>query len=167
LLEKSVIFKQKRLGKNKKVFTIYKIRTMKKGSEKLRNKLGKINEAPSPMFKAKNDPRFLPIGKVLSKFGLDELPQLVNIIRGEMSLIGPRPLPVDEAEKLDETWNFRYTVKPGILSFWALSASRYDSLNAWKQLEKETLEIQNISTEIKLLFIAINQIIIRQLTNLR
>ena len=158
-----VIFKQKRMGKNKKPFTIYKIRTMKVGASLQRDKLKKLNIAPYPMFKIKNDPRFHSIGKVLSKFGADELPQLVNILKGEMSFVGPRPLPTNEAWLLNDSWDFRYRVKPGILSKWALSPNRYKSLVNWKKLEKKTIEVGSVKKEVELIAEAFYKIIIKQL----
>lgn len=147
-----IIYKQKRTGKNKQPFTIYKIRTMKVGAEFLQKKLMKKNEAPFPMFKIINDPRFTSTGKILSKYGLDELPQLINILKGEMSFVGPRPLPVDQASQLDDTWNFRYKVRPGILSKWALSNERHKSLITWKKLEKDGLKKGSISSDLAIIF---------------
>jgi lipopolysaccharide/colanic/teichoic acid biosynthesis glycosyltransferase len=95
-----VLFFQKRMGRHKKVFTLIKFRTMDHDAEKKRNKLLKLNTAPLPMFKIEHDPRFTTIGRLLSKTGLDELPQLWNILSGEMSFVGPRPLPLYEAKKL-------------------------------------------------------------------
>lgn len=168
-----IIFKQKRLGKDKKVFTIYKIRTMKLDASTQQAMFIKLSAAPYPMFKIKNDPRFHIFGKNLSKFGLDELPQIINILKGEMSFVGPRPLPINEAVLLDSSWDFRYSVRPGILSKWALSPNRYKSLNYWKKLEKN--EVKNLFTknnpqlswsfknDIKLIFNAFYKIIIKQL----
>lgn len=158
-----VIFKQKRFGKNKKIFTLYKFRTMKKGATYVRNKLQILNEAPYPMFKIKNDPRFTKIGKKLSLTGIDEIPQLINILKGNMSFIGPRPLPIDEANQLDQTWNFRYKVKPGILSKWALSPKRHLSLPHWKKLEKEDLQFGSVKSDILFLINYIKIIFIKEL----
>ncbi len=147
-----IIFKQKRMGKNKQPFTMYKFRTMHVGAEKKRGKFEKYNEAPSPMFKIENDPRFTGIGKWLSNYGLDELPQLFNILKGEMSIVGPRPLPLLEANKLDKNWDFRYLIRPGILSKWALSPRRHSSLKAWLQLEQAQLTNGSLSTDLLLAF---------------
>lgn len=134
-----VMFKQKRVGKNKQSFTILKIRTMIKDAEKAKKKLLHLNQAPSPMFKIFNDPRFIKGGRFLSATGIDELPQLLNVIKGEMSLVGPRPLPVAEANKLDKSWQFRFQVKPGLFSEWTADERRHKSLKDWKQLEMNTL----------------------------
>jgi lipopolysaccharide/colanic/teichoic acid biosynthesis glycosyltransferase len=144
-----IIFKQKRAGKNGKEFTIYKFRTMVKNAESLRSrnqeKFAKLNYAPKPMFKIENDPRFTKFGKVLSKTGLDELPQIINIIKGDMSLVGPRPLPISEAKelkKIDPDWYlWRHQVKPGLFSLWVLDDRRHQSLKIWKQLERDTLAL--------------------------
>jgi len=154
-----IIFKQKRMGKDKKSFIIYKLRTMKIGSERKQKKLRKLSIAPYPMFKIKNDPRFNLIGKNLSQFGIDELPQIINILKGKMSFIGPRPLPVNEANKLPSSWNFRYNVRPGILSKWALSSKRYISLADWTKLEKKTLEQGSVIGDLKLIIDAICKLI--------
>jgi len=166
VIGRPVIFKQKRMGKNKKPFTIYKIRTMKRGASLQQDRLKELNIAPYPMFKIKSDPRFHIFGKILSKFGVDELPQLLNILKGEMSIVGPRPLPVNEAKLLDSSWDFRYGVRPGILSKWALSAKRYESLEVWKGLEKMGGGGTNnwfIISDLRLISEAINKIIIKQL----
>jgi lipopolysaccharide/colanic/teichoic acid biosynthesis glycosyltransferase len=142
-----IIFKQKRTGKNGKEFTIYKFRTMVKNAENLRLKkqkeFSKLNYAPKPMFKIENDPRFTKFGKILSKTGLDELPQIINVIKSDMSLVGPRPLPsneVKELKKVDLNWySWRHQIKPGLFSLWVLDDKRHQSLKIWKQLEKETL----------------------------
>lgn len=156
-----VIFKQKRVGKNKNTYTLYKIRTMKKGASKLQYKLRVLNQAPYPMFKIKNDPRFTLIGKYLSQLGLDEVPQLYNILKGEMSFVGPRPLPVDEAQKLDQSWDFRYFVRPGILSNWALSSKRHESLSSWKKLEQADLKVGSILGDIILIFNSIKIVLLK------
>lgn len=135
-----VFFIQPRMGYKKKPFQLLKFRTMVKNAESQKGKLKKQNEAPAPMFKMKNDPRYTRLGKVLSRTGLDELPQFINILKGEMSLVGPRPLPLEEARALPKSWDFRYLVRPGILSEWAVDTSRYHSLQKWQELEKTTME---------------------------
>jgi lipopolysaccharide/colanic/teichoic acid biosynthesis glycosyltransferase len=151
-----VIFAQKRLGLGGEPFFLYKFRTMKLGAEKLQAKLLAQNEAPAPMFKLHHDPRFIGIGRWLSNIGLDELPQLWNILRGEMSLIGPRPLPVTEAAQLikkDSSWKFREAVRPGLLSEWSLDANRHRSLAHWKKLDLLTIQNGGLGYELKLVFV--------------
>lgn len=135
-----VLFFQKRKGHLGVVFTIYKLRTMKYHSASQKKALIKHNQAPFPMFKMKHDPRYTRIGQLLSRSGIDELPQVINILKGDMSWIGPRPLPIEEAQLLGKEWEFRYQVKPGIVSEWAIHPARYESLSKWRVLELETLE---------------------------
>jgi len=154
-----IIFKQKRTGKDGKEFVIFKFRTMVKNAESLRSqnlkKLSKLNYAPQPMFKIGDDPRFIKFGKFLSHTGLDEMPQLINVFKGDMSLVGPRPLPVDEAQKLrkiDFEWYlWRHQVKPGLFSLWVLDDQRHQSLKIWKKLEKETVAL-NLGQQYLLIF---------------
>jgi lipopolysaccharide/colanic/teichoic acid biosynthesis glycosyltransferase len=135
-----IIFKQKRVGLNGKIFIIYKFRTMKKNAQLIKYKYKKLNEAPEPMFKIHNDPRFIGFGKIFSISGLDELPQLINIFKGEMSFVGPRPLPIKEARKLSIAWrSFREKVKPGVFSEWSLASERHSTLKKWQKLEKDTI----------------------------
>lgn len=129
------IFSQKRTGKDKKPFNIYKIRTMHLGAEKLQGRLKKKNEADGPVFKIRNDPRFTPVGKWLSGSGLDELPQLWNICRGEMSFVGPRPLPVPEAKCVPARFAARFSVLPGITSPWVVNGNHSLSFSTWMELD--------------------------------
>jgi lipopolysaccharide/colanic/teichoic acid biosynthesis glycosyltransferase len=126
-----IIFFQKRVGKNGKTFTMYKFRTMTDGAEMMQKKLQQFNEAHSPAFKLYNDPRYTPIGKVLAHTGLDELPQLYNILRGDMALLGPRPLPVGEEKKLKTWQKERERIKPGIISPWILEGYHRTTFDAW------------------------------------
>lgn len=146
-----ILFVQKRLGKGKAPFHLYKFRTMANGAEKAEARLRAQNQAPFPMFKIFDDPRYVGVGKYLSRYGLDELPQLINILKGEMSVVGPRPLPVYQAKKLDGSWDFRYKVKPGIFSEWSLSPQRHTTLERWKRLEKETLTKSGLSYELSVI----------------
>ena len=141
------LFKQKRLGKNKKPFALYKIRTMKVGAEKLQKKYQKLNEADGPVFKIRNDPRFTPFGKWLSHTGLDELPQLINIVKGEMSFIGPRPLPVSEAIKIPTKYAPRFSVLPGITSPWVVEGSHQLSFKDWMELDLWYAKNKNIKVK--------------------
>ena len=158
-----IFFTQLRSGKNKKPFAIYKFRTMHKSAEKLRYLLNTKNEAPFPMFKMENDPRFVGIGKWLSQIGFDELPQLVNVLTGDMSLIGPRPLPVAEADLLDQSWDFRYSVRPGIFSEWIVDKKRHVSLNEWQRIEKKSLSSASLWLDIFLIWRIICKLLLKML----
>ena len=129
-----VFFRQKRSGINGSPFTIYKFRTMNTNAEQFKHELAAMNEMSGPVFKVTNDPRVTPIGKFLRKFSLDELPQLFNVLRGEMSLVGPRPLPVDEVRRFDNlAHRRRLSVKPGLTCLWQISGAtnhRFQGLGA-------------------------------------
>lgn len=146
-----VLFWQERTGHQKKSFKMLKFRTMHLDAEDRKTKLAKHNEAPWPMFKMQNDPRFTKVGRHLSRFGLDEIPQFLQILTGKMSFIGPRPLPISESQNLPKNWDFRYKVKPGILSEWALAPDRYASLKRWRELELETLKKGSLVNDFKLI----------------
>lgn len=146
-----IIFSQKRAGKLGKVFTIYKFRTMYPGAEKDREKFKKLNEASGPVFKIKNDPRFVGIGKFLARTALDELPQLFNVIKGEMSLVGPRPLPVYEAKQLKPWQKKREKVLPGITSAWVVNGRHNLSFTEWINSDLEYIKKAKIGYDSKIL----------------
>lgn len=126
-----VLFRQKRVGLGGKSFILYKFRTMVHGAEAMQKKYALQNEADGPVFKIREDPRFTHLGKFLSHTGLDELPQLVNVIRGEMALFGPRPLPVAEAAKLTKQQQERHKIKPGIISPWIFEGYHSRPFDEW------------------------------------
>ena len=131
------IFKQKRAGKDKKPFNIYKIRTMVVDAENQKSKIQSLNEADWPVFKIHNDPRHTKFGLFLAHSGFDELPQLINIIKGEMAFIGPRPLPVEEAKKVSKKYDRRFSVLPGISSLWVVEGTDHSSFDRWMKLDLE------------------------------
>lgn len=151
---KNIIFKQTRVGQYGKPFTIYKFRTMYIGADKDKKKYLHLNEGIYPAFKIHNDPRFTKFGKIISKTGLDELPQIINIFRGEMNLIGPRPLPVEEFNNLPKNWQrLRNRVKPGIISSWPIEGSHNLTKEQWYQLDKKDINnIHSIKYKLKLLW---------------
>jgi lipopolysaccharide/colanic/teichoic acid biosynthesis glycosyltransferase len=136
-----ILFTQKRRGKNGKTFLMYKFRTMVKDADTLKETYRHLNEAEDPLFKIQNDPRFTKIGKFLSHTGLDELPQLINVLRGEMSIIGPRPLPLEEARNLGKLQQIREKVRPGITSTWITSG--YHQLRSSQRIRMDIEYVQN------------------------
>src|SRR5262249_30906393 len=117
-----MIFRQERMGRNKRRFVMYKFRTMVPNAETLLPGLQALNEDSGPAFKIRNDPRITVVGRVLRRTSLDELPQLFNVLRGEMSLVGPRPLPVRDYEGFSEDWQRRrFSVRPGITCLWQVN----------------------------------------------
>ena len=147
-----ILFIQKRIGWHNRPFSIYKFRTMWPGAHQNQWRFQAQNQAPAPMFKIYDDPRYVGVGKWLARTGLDEVPQLINILKGEMSVVGPRPLPIKEAAQLSSNWNFRHLVKPGIFSEWTISPVRHQSLTAWKELDQLTLSQGSLLSDLKLTF---------------
>jgi lipopolysaccharide/colanic/teichoic acid biosynthesis glycosyltransferase len=150
-----IFFVQKRTGKGGKPFSMYKFRTMYRNAHRQQKKLIKLNQAPGPMFKIFEDPRFVGIGRFLSGSGLDELPQIFNILKGEMSFVGPRPLPVNEAKQLSAAWEFRTAVKPGIFSEWTLAENRHNSLTDWKELDRLTVSNGGMQYDLKIIIVTL------------
>jgi lipopolysaccharide/colanic/teichoic acid biosynthesis glycosyltransferase len=145
-----VIFSQKRVGLAGRPFMMYKFRTMVVGAEKLKSKFQHLNIASGPAFKIRNDPRFTQIGKFLSHTGLDELPQIFNVIRGDMALIGPRPLPVTEAQKLQKWQKKREMIKPGIISPWIMNGYHTNTFDNWMKSDIEYTESKTFVGDLKL-----------------
>jgi len=131
----SVIFKQLRVGKNWKTFFMYKFRSMRESAEKEKEKIILLNEKKGPIFKIREDPRITRFGKFLRQTSLDELPQLYNVLIGEMSLVGPRPLPVHEMERCTSRQKKRLIVKPGITCLWQISGRSILSFRRWMALD--------------------------------
>lgn len=132
-----IFFKQIRIGKDRKQFTIYKFRTMKIRNESRNESVMHLNEASGPVFKIKNDPRLTDLGKILRKFSLDELPQLINVFKRDMNLVGPRPLPDYEVEEMDDKFSLeRHRVRPGITGLWQVSErENISSFENWIKLD--------------------------------
>jgi lipopolysaccharide/colanic/teichoic acid biosynthesis glycosyltransferase len=147
-----IFFLQKRVGKNGKVFKIIKFRTMVVDAEKLQEKYAKLNESDGPVFKIVNDPRFTRVGYLLSRVGLDELPQFINVFKGDMSIVGPRPLPIIEAKKLSRDQKIREYIKPGVTSTWVTYGSHKLSFKKWMILDKEYIKNSNIILDLKIIY---------------
>jgi exopolysaccharide biosynthesis polyprenyl glycosylphosphotransferase len=148
-----VFFRQQRSGLNGAPFTILKFRTMATNAEQFKHELASMNEMSGPVFKVTNDPRITPIGKWLRKFSLDELPQLFNVLRGEMSLVGPRPLPVDEVKRFNDlAHRRRLSVKPGLTCLWQVSGrNRITDFRDWVRLDLEYIDNWSIWLDLTIL----------------
>jgi exopolysaccharide biosynthesis polyprenyl glycosylphosphotransferase len=155
-----VVFKQERVGLRGRKFYIYKFRTMVQNAEELKSKLAGMNESDGPTFKIKNDPRITLVGKILRKTGLDELPQLFNVLKGEMSLIGPRPPLASEVEKY-ERWHLkRLSVKPGITCTWQIIPNRNEVVfDKWMKLDIQYIDSWSIKKDLQLFFKTIKTVI--------
>ncbi|MGH9841998.1 MAG: sugar transferase [Blastocatellia bacterium] len=147
-----VLFAQERLGLNKQRFRMFKFRTMVADAEEQQKKLEAFNEAEGPVFKMKGDPRVTPVGRWLRKTSLDELPQFFNVLRGELSLVGPRPLPVRDFERFNEYWfNRRFSVKPGITCIWQVSGRSETSFDQWIRQDLEYIDEWSLALDLKIL----------------
>lgn len=150
-----VLFKQRRVGKQGKQFTIYKFRTMQVGAEKQQKQISSLNEADGPVFKIKNDPRYVGWGRALAWSGLDELPQLGNVFLGQMSLVGPRPLPVNEWIQVKKRYGYRDLVLPGITSWWVVAGSHQLTFEKWMELDKQYLERASAIVDVRIVAMTI------------
>ena len=135
-----VFFKQQRVGYNGRFFNCLKFRTMVENAEALRKDLLRLNEMDGPVFKIKNDPRVTRIGKVLRKTSIDELPQLINVLKGEMSLVGPRPPVPGEVSQYDLQDRRRLSMKPGITCLWQVNGRNAIPFEKWMELDKEYID---------------------------
>ena len=148
-----IFFVQERVGYNKRLFRMFKFRTMVVDAAEQQKNLEALNEADGPVFKIKNDPRITPIGKWLRKTSLDELPQLLNILLGDLSLVGPRPLPERDFQKFNQMWfNRRFSVKPGITCIWQISGRSETSFDKWILQDLEYIDKWSLSLDLKILF---------------
>jgi exopolysaccharide biosynthesis polyprenyl glycosylphosphotransferase len=155
-----VLFIQERIGLRGRKFNLIKFRTMVQGAESDRDALEKDNEADGPVFKIKNDPRVTRIGRFLRKTGLDELPQLFNVVKGEMSLIGPRP-PIEQEVVQYKRWHLRrLSVKPGITCTWQVLENRNDvPFEKWMHLDLDYIDNWTLKSDAKLLFKTFNTVV--------
>lgn len=146
-----IIFRQKRVGLRGKKFYMYKFRSMIEGAEEMRENYERLNEADGPVFKIKNDPRFTRVGKFLAQTGFDELPQLINVLKGEMSLVGPRPLPVYETRRLKPWQKKRLAVLPGMTSPWVIKGGHKLNFNTWMRLDIDYVKNRSLIEDIPIL----------------
>lgn len=148
-----IFFRQQRSGLNGRPFTMLKFRTMATNAEQRKAELASFNEMDGPVFKVTNDPRVTPLGRLLRKWSIDELPQLWNVLRFEMSLVGPRPLPVDEIRRIhDPAHRRRLSVKPGLTCLWQISGRNdVTSFKEWVRLDLEYIDNWSLWLDLKIL----------------
>jgi exopolysaccharide biosynthesis polyprenyl glycosylphosphotransferase len=147
-----IFFLQDRIGVNKRRFKMYKFRTMVPNAEKLIGALEKQNEMGGPVFKIRNDPRITPIGKFLRRSSIDELPQLLNVLHGDMSMVGPRPLPVRDYEGFNEDWQRRrFSVKPGITCLWQVKGRNGITFEEWMRLDLQYMDEWSLWLDFKIM----------------
>lgn len=154
-----VFYVQDRTGLNGKVFRMYKFRSMCKDAEKIHKQLLSKNELDGPAFKMKDDPRVTKVGKFIRRTSIDELPQLVNIIKGEMSIVGPRPLPTYETEQCNEYQNQRLLVKPGLTCYWQCCGRNDIAFDEWMELDLKYIREAGILTDCKLILKTVKAVV--------
>ena len=148
-----ILFRQRRSGLNGKPFTMLKFRSMVTNAEQRKAELEVLNEMDGPVFKVTNDPRVTPIGKFLRRWSIDEWPQMINVLFGDMSLVGPRPLPVDEVRRFDDfAHRRRLSVKPGLTCLWQVNGrNQVTSFRDWVRLDLEYIDNWSIWLDLKIL----------------
>ena len=147
-----VLFVQKRVGMNKRLFPLIKFRTMRVNSEAMRAQLVHLNEAGGPVFKVRDDPRVTDIGRFLRRWSIDELPQLFNILAGHMSLVGPRPLPLCDVEGFKLNWQRRrFSVRPGVTCLWQVSGRSSIPFDQWMELDMLYIDRRSLLLDFNIL----------------
>lgn len=147
-----VIFTQRRVGKNGKYFNMYKFRSMVVGAESMLIDLKSKNEMSGPMFKMKQDPRVTAVGKFIRKTSIDELPQLFNVLKGEMSLVGPRPNLPSEVSKFRPWQKEKLKAKPGLTCYWQVMGRNDIDFDNWMKLDVRYINERNTLLDLKLIF---------------
>jgi len=155
-----VLYTQTRCGLNGRRFTLYKFRTMCLGADQRLDEVAHLNEVNGPAFKARRDPRVTPVGRVLRRWSLDELPQLVNVLKGEMSLVGPRPPIPAEVERYERWQRRRLSMKPGITGLWQVSGrAGIDDFSDWIALDLRYIDQWSLWLDLKILLKTIPAVI--------
>jgi len=147
----SVLFRQTRCGLNGRFFTLYKFRTMVEDAEERRRELLHLNEMQGPVFKLKSDPRVTLLGRFLRRFSLDEFPQFWNVLRGDMSLVGPRPPIPEEVAQYKRWQRRRLAMKPGLTCLWQISGRNNIDFDRWMQLDLEYIDSWSPMLDLKIL----------------
>jgi lipopolysaccharide/colanic/teichoic acid biosynthesis glycosyltransferase len=146
-----VLFRQARIGKGGKPFSFYKFRSMIRDAERHKEALRDRNEAEAPLFKIRNDPRVTTVGRILRKTSLDELPQMLNVLKGEMSLVGPRPHLPEEVAYYGAAYRERLSVTPGITCLWQASSRSSTHFHEWMQSDLEYVRRRSLALDLEIL----------------
>lgn len=159
----SPIFKQLRCGRDGKKFYMYKFRSMYMDAEKKLEELLQANEMDGPAFKIKDDPRITRVGKFIRKTSIDEIPQLWNILKGDMSIVGPRPALPREVEQYKDIWRQRMYITPGLTCYWQIAPNRNDiSFEDWMKLDMKYIEERSFWVDWKIIFMTVKAVVFRQ-----
>ena len=154
-------FVQERDGLNGKIFKMFKFRSMHQDAPDLRFKMEDLNEIDGPVFKIKNDPRMTRVGKFIRSTSIDELPQLLNIFLGEMSVVGPRPFAHYEAVKLNDYQKQRLLVLPGLLCYWQVRGRNNITFDEWMEMDLKYINDANLWVDFKIILEGIPAVLIR------
>jgi exopolysaccharide biosynthesis polyprenyl glycosylphosphotransferase len=147
-----VFFVQERVGFNKRRFRMLKFRTMVVEADRQQHMLEHLNEAEGPVFKIKNDPRITRVGKFLRRFSIDELPQFLNVLKGDMSMVGPRPLPLRDVDRIDAHWHKRrFSIKPGITCLWQVNGRSNIGFNEWVRMDLDYIDKWSLGLDLLIL----------------
>jgi exopolysaccharide biosynthesis polyprenyl glycosylphosphotransferase len=155
----AVFFKQRRVGADEKVFLCYKFRSMYSDAEARQAELEAKNEADGATFKMQNDPRVTPIGRFIRRWSIDELPQLINVLKGEMSLVGPRPLPIRDFEKMTERHKMRLAAIPGCSGYWQISGRSNLSFEDMIRLDLYYIENWSLGLDVKIILKTVHAVV--------
>ena len=157
-----VLFRQKRVGHRGRLFTCYKFRSMVPDAESRKPELAALNEATGPAFKIRDDPRITAIGHFLRRSSLDEVPQLLNVLAGQMSIVGPRPQIPTEVELYEPWHRRRLEVKPGITCLWQVSGRSHLAFDEWMRLDIEYVERRSAALDLAILLRTLPAVIARK-----
>lgn len=157
-----IFFVQPRVGMNKRSFKLLKFRSMYVDAEKRKAELAHLNEMDGPVFKIKNDPRITPIGRFIRKASIDELPQLINVLTGHMSLVGPRPPLLSEVNRYEWLYQKRLSIKPGITCIWQISGRNEVSFKQWMEMDRYYIENWSLGLDIEILVKTIPVVLLRR-----
>ena len=156
------IFRQRRVGRDGKLFWLYKFRTMCPDAEKRLNELLKLNQMDGPVFKIKGDPRITRVGRFLRKTSLDELPQLLNVLQGDMSIVGPRPALPREVELYSDYQRQRLYVTPGLSCYWQIAPHRNEmSFDEWVALDMKYIQERSFWVDWKIIFLTVRAMLMK------
>ncbi len=158
----TILFKQLRTGKDGKPFLMYKFRSMCENAEQMRDDLLEHNEMDGPVFKIAEDPRVTKFGRFIRRSSIDELPQLYNILRGEMSIVGPRPLAIIETKDFSDYENLRHLIKPGLTCYWQISGRNHLFFKDWIELDIKYINEMNLRTDLMIILRTVVVVIIKK-----
>lgn len=157
-----VLYRQARVGQGGKRFTFYKFRSMYTGSDRKLEELATLNEQTGPIFKMRDDPRVTPVGRFLRRSSLDEIPQILNVLRGDMSIVGPRPALPSEVAKYEPWQRRRLDARPGLTCLWQISGRSHIGFDEWMRLDLEYLRTRSLWTDIVILMKTIPAVMARR-----